>query len=217
MSPQSQPQIILASSSPYRLQILQNAGINASQVTPEFQEHHDPYIQRNPLEAAKNISLQKAESLKHLKDKLILAFDTIVVANENILNKPQNQQDAINMLNSYSGQTVKVITGVCILDTARSRRVILQEITNVKVANLSKQEIDWYISTDEWKDKSGAMSIDGLGSRFIERIEGDYQNVIGLPLRLVYEQIINMGYEDLVLPRQEMKSLDKINSPLPFL
>jgi septum formation protein len=117
----------------------------------------------------------------------IVAADTTVVIGEQILGKPCDQDDARDMLRKLSGQWHQVLTGVAVINGDTSKAKVAYQTTEVKFALMSGEEIDWYVSTGEPMDKAGAYAIQGLGSRFIEGIRGDYFNVMGLPLRLLYE------------------------------
>ena len=126
----------------------------------------------------------------------MLAADTVVVIDGQILGKPVDEDDARRMLHLLSGRTHEVLTAVALikdtgcdfLDEARkSHPVSLEvEVTSVEFAKLSEDEIDWYVATGEPRDKAGAYAIQGLASRFVTRIEGSYSNVVGLPVGLVY-------------------------------
>lgn len=134
-----------------------------------------------------------------IKRGLILGADTIVVLDDIILEKPAGRDDARRMLRLLSGRWHSVITGVALYEPERERKLVDCEETRVKFAELERDEIEWYAQSDEPLDKAGAYAIQGRASLFVERIEGDYQNVVGLPVRLVYRLARQLGYslEDL--------------------
>ena len=119
----------------------------------------------------------------------VLAADTTVVVDEHILAKPEDIQDARRMLRLLQGRWHQVLTGIALV--YESGIVVDVETTDVRFAPMNQAEIDWYVSTGEPMDKAGAYAIQGQGSRFIEGIKGDYFNVMGLPVRLVYELIVH--------------------------
>ena len=136
------------------------------------------------------LDLLKAEAVaQRFPSSPIVAADTTVMIDEQILEKPSDQNDAGRMLRKLSGQWHQVITGVALIDAATSQIQVRCEKTEVKFAAMSEDEVNWYASSGEPMDKAGAYAIQGLGARFIERIQGDYFNVMGLPVRLLYEMV----------------------------
>ena len=140
------------------------------------------YVQRLAREKAK-AAMQKA------RDQMIVAADTTVVIDDHTLEKPLDENDARRMLRLLNNRWHQVLTGVAIID-AQSRTTIAYEQTEVKFAAMSDEQIDWYVASGEPMDKAGAYAIQGLGARFIEGIRGDYFNVVGLPVRLLYELVL---------------------------
>jgi septum formation protein len=124
---------------------------------------------------------------KSLKDCIIISADTIVLLDDKILTKPVDYCDAYNMLKNLSGNLHKVVTGVYVKDAATGKEVYKSKTTKVKFRNLTDSEINNYISSGEAYDKAGSYGIQGLGSLFVENIEGCYYNVVGLPLVLLSE------------------------------
>lgn len=179
------PKIILASASPRRAEILRTAGwpfdilpVNIDESRREGEDAVN-YVQR--------LAREKAEAAKQrVPDQIVVAADTTVVMDEHILEKPVDAQDAQRMLHLLNNRWHQVLTGVAIID-ATSRHTVAHEQTEVKFAAMSDEQIDWYVATGEPMDKAGAYAIQGLGSRFIEGIKGDYFNVVGLPIRLLFE------------------------------
>jgi septum formation protein len=187
------PVITLASSSPRRAELLRAAGfrlriqpshIDETGEKGETDETAEAYVLR--------LARSKAAAAKN-SPGLVLGADTVVVINGEILGKPRDEADAVSMLSRLSGQWHDVLTGVAVINGARAASDL--ERTRVKFAELSVEEVDWYIATGEAFDKAGAYAIQGRGALFIERIEGSYSNVVGLPLRLVYRLAREVGID----------------------
>jgi len=128
-----------------------------------------------------------ASGFSRTSELLVLGADTAVVIGSEILGKPRDVEDAARMLRLLSGRTHEVMTGVCLVNTGR--RVSHVEISDVTFARLTEDQIAWYVSSGEGRDKAGGYAIQGLASRFIPRIEGSYSNVVGLPIALVDDLI----------------------------
>jgi len=180
------PKLLLASSSPRRSQILQMVawpfelgGIEVDESLHEGESARD-YVAR--LAEAK----ATASAAVHAH-RPVLAADTTVVVDEHILAKPADVEDGKRMLRLLQGRWHQVLTGVALL-TETTVEVDV-EMTEVRFAPMSEAEIDWYVATGEPMDKAGAYAIQGRGSRYIEGINGDYFNVMGLPVRMLYELI----------------------------
>jgi septum formation protein len=180
-------QLILASSSPRRQDLLRNAGFKIKvcpskvREAPRRGEGAEEYARR----AAREKALDVASSF--LQNNLVLAADTVVVANGKILGKPADARDARRMLRLLAGSTHRVVTGVCIVHAPDRVEALSHETTFVTFRSLVEKEIGDYASTGEPFDKAGAYAIQGLASRFVTRIEGCYFNVVGLPVAMVYE------------------------------
>lgn len=174
--------IILASASPRRAEILKQIGIDFRIVTPDIIESFD-YSLRNNGEMAQKLSHEKALDVakKIGSESLIIAADTIVVKEE-ILGKPRDREHAIQMLSSLQGGWHEVITGVSIVRSVTLESAPGYEVTRVKMRSLNEKEIDSYIKTGEPFDKAGSYGIQGMGALLIEKIEGCYFNVVGLPV-----------------------------------
>ena len=173
--------IILASSSSRRREILENLGINFQVISSDVAEKVEKQL--SPIEIAEHFAYLKA---KNVSGKLnghciVIGADTVVEC-DGILGKPQNEQDAYRMLKLLSGRVHRVITGFAIIDCLTEQQFIDHESTKVYFKNLGDKEIQSYIATDEYIDKAGAYGIQGKASLFIEKIEGDYFNVVGLPV-----------------------------------
>jgi nucleoside triphosphate pyrophosphatase len=182
------PKIILASGSPRRAEILRTVGWPFETMPVNIDESRQPdedavaYVTRLAREKAQAAAAQA----QHLT---IVAADTTVVADDHILEKPLDFEDAKRMLRLLNNRWHQVLTGVALIDVTTSAMKIAHENTGVKFAAMSDEEIDWYVNTGEPMDKAGAYAIQGLGSRFIEGIRGDYFNVVGLPVRLLYDLV----------------------------
>jgi septum formation protein len=142
------------------------------------------------------MALQKARAIASLRvDDLVLGADTIVVVDGEILGKPRDAEDATRMLRKLSGRPHEVITAVALCSMARNlgRCDCESETTRVTFAELSEEDIAFYVSTGEPMDKAGAYGIQGIASRWIPRIEGDYSNVVGLPVARVWSMLRGRG------------------------
>jgi septum formation protein len=177
--------IILASSSPRRIELLAQAGIHALVRKPDADE--TPRRGEKPQALVRRLSRAKARSVFQLlkegeKNSIVIAADTIVVApnGRKILGKPTDQRNAESMLRSLCGHTHTVFTGYCILS---KQRVILRVVTSqVKLRELSKKQIGFYVNTGEPMDKAGSYAAQGKGMTLVESIRGSYTNVVGLPM-----------------------------------
>jgi len=188
--------LVLASASPRRRELLQNAGIpfivQASKVAELPREGETPQscAERLAREKARDVFRQRPQDF-------VLGADTIVIVNGQILGKPRDPADAARMLRLLSGRTHQVTTGVCLIAPDRKGRRSLEETrsetTLVTMSELSADDIQSYVAIDEPLDKAGAYAIQGIASRWISRIEGDYFNVVGLPVSLVYRMLRENG------------------------
>jgi len=188
-----QSKIILASASPRRAEILRNAGFEFSVVPADVDETvragegAPVYVER--LARAKVDAVTARLTSLHQNSGIIVAADTTVALEDEILGKPESAVDVRRMLRALSGKWHHVFTGLAVVEfggVAPPEHIIVEE-TRVQFANLSEREIKDYIATGEPFDKAGGYAIQGLGGRFIPRIEGCYFNVMGLPLARLYE------------------------------
>lgn len=177
--------LVLASSSPRRAEILERAGWPHEIMVAGIDETLFPneeaaaYVQR--------LARSKAEAVaSRLSNGLVLGADTTVVVGNEILGQPADEADARRMLDLLNAKWHEVLTGVAVVRVGGEARVAY-ETTRVRFAEMSEREIDWYIATGEPFGKAGAYGIQGKASLFIEEIEGDYFNIMGLPIRLVFE------------------------------
>jgi septum formation protein len=192
--------LMLASASPRRQELLRNAGIPFSVWPANISEV--PLAGENPRDCAERLAREKARAtLRQHPEKFVLGADTIVVVDGEILGKPRNPADALRMLRLLSGRTHQVITGVCLVGSLRTGSQKLEtgfedtrsETTKVTMTELTDDDIQLYIATAEPMDKAGAYAIQGMASRWIPRLEGDYFNVVGLPVALVQTMLKEHG------------------------
>lgn len=183
--------MILVSSSPRRKEILQMAGYTFSIFKPEIDENGFNHVDVEKLPVL--LARKKTETaLTIFPDEILIAADTIVVLNHEIIGKPQNEQEAFNMLRKLSGNTHSVITGVCIRKGSFFHE--FSDISRVTFKNLTDDEIHFYIRKYQPFDKAGSYGCqDFIGLIGIERIEGSFYNVMGLPVHKVYVALKDMG------------------------
>jgi septum formation protein len=184
--------IILASSSPRRKKLLQQIGLNFTVEESGYEEKIPLYS--TPIEIAKFLSLEKANlvAIKH-SDAIIIAADTIVVVDGEILGKPVSEENAREMLRKLSDKTHSVITGFTVIDTAKNKTFTDAVETKVTIKDLSELEMAAYTEKEDLTDKAGAYAIQGIAAMFIKSIDGDYFNVVGLPLRPLFLELKNFG------------------------
>ncbi len=193
MSVHSKP-IILASQSPRRAALLAEAGIAFEAVAPRYDEPATPGRHASPAAVAESLSYFKAASLADdYPDRIILGADTVVALGGEIFGKPEDVTDARRILSALLGTTQQVITGVTLVHRAREQRLTGHEVTEVTMRRMSETELEAYLAGGEWEGKAGAYGIQGEADRFIERCEGSYSNVVGLPVELVERMLAEMG------------------------
>jgi septum formation protein len=182
--------LVLASGSPRRKELLAAAGFSFDVTPVRVDETRQPnedatsYVTR--LARAKALAAAPSHA-----DRIVIAADTVVVVDGEVLGKPRGAEDATRMLRLLSGRAHEVLTGVAIF--ARGRIVTAVERTMVWFVRLSDSEISWYVASGEPLDKAGAYAIQALGSRFVPRIDGSYTNVVGLPVTTVLELLGQTG------------------------
>ena len=188
-------QVILASKSPRRKEILQTLGISFTIVTADTDESSD---QTDPALLVEQLSLQKAQDVLHvlekkgelLPDTLIIASDTVVALNGEILGKPKDREDARRMINGLQNTVHHVLSGIafCYYDAqGNQKQAVSHASTAVHFGPMSKDDVQLYLDSGEPYDKAGAYAIQGLAGRWITGIEGDYFNVVGLPVNVMCE------------------------------
>ena len=187
----SEFKIVLASSSPRRIELFASLGICFNHISPDVEEDN---TSMDPIERVERNSLKKAESIQdqHL-DSLIIGSDTVVSHGKEIMGKPVDKSDAVNMLRKLSGKCNIVYSGVSVLDQRSGKNLTRHAITKVWFNELSEEHIRDYVNSGEPMDKAGAYGIQGLGGELVEMIEGSYSNVVGLPLELLTEMLSDLG------------------------
>ena len=181
----AQVELILASQSPRRRELLATAGFRFTVRSRPVEEIRAPG--ESPAEYVKRLARAKVEAAWENEEEVVLGADTVVVLDGRVLEKPADASEARSMLRSLSGREHTVVTGICLRHAGRA--VVDSESTRVRFVTLDEEEIADYVSSGEPMDKAGAYAIQGLASKFVERIEGCYFNVIGLPLALVYRHL----------------------------
>jgi nucleoside triphosphate pyrophosphatase len=174
--------LILASQSPRRRELLATAGFSFTVRSRPVEEIRE--VGEAPADYAKRLARAKAEAAWDNRDEIVLGADTVVVLGDRVLEKPVDAADARSMLRALSGREHTVITGICLRHAGGV--IVDSESTRVHFVALDEREIDDYVASGEPMDKAGAYAIQGLASKFADRIEGCYFNVMGLPLALVY-------------------------------
>lgn len=182
---------ILASQSPRRKYLLKLLGLKFQSYHPLIEENHRG---EQPVRYAKKLAEEKAEAANQkFSGKIIIAADTIVVIDNKILEKPASPAEAKKMLKTLSGRTHIVYTAICLINQLNSRKIIDVEKTYVTFRKLSLKEIEEYVRSGSCLDKAGAYGIqDDLGAVFVEKINGCYYNVVGLPLQKLYLNLVSI-------------------------
>ena len=183
--PEGQPQpLILASASPRRRDLLTQVGLCFEQAAADVDESWP--AGRGPEEAATEIALRKAEAAAEGRTEgIVLAADTAVVHNGDLLGKPRSETEALRMLQRLAGDTHRVVTGLALMDVATGCRLTGAECTDVVMRLAGADELSAYIASGEPLDKAGAYGIQGLGAGLVTRVDGCYFNVVGLPIQMV--------------------------------
>jgi septum formation protein len=181
--------IVLASASPRRQELLKSAGIEFVVRPADIAEV--PLRGETPLAFAERMALEKARAARHYADEIILAADTVVAIANEILGKPEDAGDAVRMLRQLSGKTHGVITGVCL--SGKDFEDVRSETTAVAFSAISEVEAREYVASDEPMDKAGAYAIQSGAARWVTKVEGDYYNVVGLPVELVKRMLREHG------------------------
>jgi septum formation protein len=196
--PQGEMKLILASASPRRAQILRDAGLRFEIVRINVRESRKPG--ENARAMTRRLALAKARAAvarlsRHTPETIVIGADTTISVKGNILGKPQSSAAARKMLTKVSGRTHRVTTSVAAIRLPHHAERIVTETTRVRFAPLTTAEIQEYVSTGEPLDKAGAYGVQGIGGRYVEKIEGCYFNVVGLPLARIYRLLINLGWK----------------------
>ncbi|RFC67093.1 MULTISPECIES: Maf-like protein [Mesorhizobium] len=195
----AEKKLVLASGSPRRIELLQQAGIEPDRVFPTDIDE-TPLRAEHPRSLAKRLAREKAEAaaerLKEEKDyepSFVLAADTVVAVGRRILPKAEILDEAANCLKLLSGRTHRVYSGICLITPDGKLRQRLVE-TRVRFKRLSRQELDAYLASGEWRGKAGAYGVQGLAGSFVVKLVGSYTNVVGLPLYETVSLLTGDGY-----------------------
>lgn len=184
--------IILASSSPRRKELLESIGLKFSVKPSNIPETMNPRL--GPRAQAEQLSRQKARAVGgRVKNSIIIAADSLIVFNKEIIGKPTSVQHAKRILKKFSGQTHTVITGFTILDTEKGKSMTKSVETKVTMRKVSQKEIEAYVKKEHVLDKAGAYAIQGVASIFFEKVDGDFFNVVGLPVQSLFQELKKFG------------------------
>ncbi len=185
--------LILGSNSPRRAEILKMLGLKFEKNVPDIDENID--LKELPSDYAQELAVKKALAVEAEGKGVIIAADTIVILGEKIINKPENNEDAMEMLKTLSGKTHSVITAVALRKTGSEKAVYGYSESRVKFHNLSSRQILEYIESGEPFGKAGAYAIQGAGGELVEGYEGELDTIIGFPARLFKDLIIKIKGE----------------------
>ncbi|GAA0065315.1 MAG: Maf-like protein [Clostridium perfringens] len=184
--------VILASKSPRRVEILEKIVKEFEVVESNFDENTIDFkgdIEKYVKDLSRNKAIEVSKGLN--EPSIVIAADTVVFQEGKVLEKPKNEEDAFSMLSSLSGNTHKVYSGICLINTYNDTVVTDCDCTEVRFSELNPRQIRNYINSGEPMDKAGAYGIQGLGGAFVEGIKGCYYNVMGLPLNKLYKALEN--------------------------
>lgn len=183
--------LILASGSPRRKQLLSQLGLTFDVRVSDIDE--TPLDTESPVDYVERLSREKAASVSSQveSETIVLAADTTVVLEGNILGKPESKEHGVNMLMALSGTSHQVLTGVSVIGSERIRTLSVE--TEVRFRTLTRSEVLWYWDTGEPQDKAGSYGLQGIGAAFVESLSGSYSNVIGLPLSETIDLLRDYG------------------------
>ena len=184
--------LILASASKARLELLESVGITPDKIL-NTNIDETPNKSEKPLDYVSRIALEKNKSVKKKKIEIVLTADTVVALGRRILQKPNDEEEALHFLNLLSGRRHKVYTSICIFYKEKYYQKNVK--TTLKMKRLSDDEKKCYLLTDEWKGKAGGYSIQGAASYFFPFISGSYSNVVGLPLTETVGMLLGVGFK----------------------
>lgn len=185
--------IVLASQSPRRKEILDKLNISFDIIPSNFDE--SSYINSNPITFVETLAFEKAKDVasKLTSNYIVIGCDTVVVYNHVIIGKPSNKQHAYDLLKTLVGKKHMVYSGIAIIDNENNVSHVDHGVTEVYMRNINDYEISAYIQTGEPLDKAGAYGIQGIGALLVEKIVGDYYNVMGLPINQLYKGLDKIG------------------------
>ena len=184
--------LILASASKARLELLESVGISPDKIL-NTNIDETPRNSEKPLDYVSRIALEKNKAVKKKKSEIVLTADTVVALGRRIIQKPNNEEEALYFLNLLSGRRHKVYTSICIF--SKEKYYQKNVITTLKMKRLSDDEKKCYLLSDEWKGKAGGYSIQGAASYFFPFISGSYSNVVGLPLTETVGMLLGIGFK----------------------
>ena len=185
--------LILASNSRTRKEVLDKVGLIYDVIPSNIEEHSD---KTDPKEYVMDLSRQKAEAIaKDLKEGVILSADSIIYIDDKKLEKPKTKEQAKVMLQNLSGRVNYAVTGVTIIDLYQNKKITLNEVTEVYFDELTEEEIDWYIENEQYIFERCGYSIAGKSAIYIPKINGDYYNILGMPISRVYKELNKLGYK----------------------
>lgn len=184
-------QIVLASRSPRRIALLKEIGLKFTPYSPNFDEKEGAQADKPENIATHNAIGKAEEATKHFKNALIIGVDTIVESHGHILGKPKDRKDAKRLIRLISGTTHRVVTAICVINTVSKRTITTTTETFVTMEKIDEEIISSYVASGEGDDKAGAYAIQGKGALFIRKIEGDYFNVVGLPIYTLKKMLKN--------------------------
>jgi septum formation protein len=186
------PALVLASASPRRRELLGGLGLRFTVRSADLDE--TPLPGEDPETTVLRLAREKAAALAH-SGELVLAADTDVVLDGELLGKPRDPEDARRMLARIAGREHTVLSGVALEEPGRDRRAAAMAVSRVRMAPMTPERIEWYVATGEPLDKAGSYAVQGIGALLVEEIFGNYTNVVGLPLPLTWRLFRELGYE----------------------
>ena len=189
--------MILASNSPRRKEILENFGFNLKVITKNIDEVSD---EEDIIKRIEDIARKKVLAVAEVyPNEFVVGADTVVVVDDKILGKPKDKKDIYEMLHSLSGRSHKVITSFSFVNISKNISISDSEVSEVYFKNINDEEISWYIDTKESFDKAGSYGIQGKGSYFVERIDGDFFAVMGFPIGKFVRTLVknNISLDDI--------------------
>ncbi len=188
--------LILASKSPQRKRILEDMNLNFEVIPAHIDEHHDGH--EAPEMIVKSIALRKAQEIAKTHPKSwVIGCDTIVVSSDGkICLKPENKEDARDTLNRFNNAYCDVFSGLALVNESKKKELVGFEVTRLFFRKVTDEEIENYLELDEWKESSGAMTIEGTAGEWIIKTEGDYWNVVGLPVGLMKKFMTSINFSN---------------------
>lgn len=197
--PAGRPKLVLASASPRRLTLLAQVGIEPDALRPASIDE-TPHKGEMPRALASRLARAKAEAARNqiandtdIADAFVLAADTVVAAGRKVMGKPQHMEEAVTSLQRLSGRAHRVLTGICLITPDDRVRTKIVD-TRVRFKHLSRDELEAYIASREWRGKAGGYAIQGLAGCFVQKLVGSYTNVVGLPLTEVVGLLVGEGF-----------------------